>query len=179
MAEAVAGAPSLPRLLEDALVFAHRAVEEHEVLQKMLQTEPELLTAQLTFEDAAALEAAEGDWVRVTSRRGSIEVPVRVGGIERGRVFVPFHYGYWDDPEAGAALGKLIARDPSDPFMLAAVLSSATKTNIQALAKAAIGAASGTASPPASRVSPRTCPARSGPMCSTSCRPSSVRSSAA
>jgi AcrR family transcriptional regulator len=48
LAEAVAGAPTFGQLLEDALVFAHRAVEDHEVLQKMLQTEPELLTTQLT-----------------------------------------------------------------------------------------------------------------------------------
>src|SRR3954471_21263229 len=36
---AVAGAESFPALLERALLFAHRAIEEHEVLQKILQTE--------------------------------------------------------------------------------------------------------------------------------------------
>src|SRR4051812_15502985 len=61
----------------------------------------------MNAEDAAALRAAEGDWVRITSRRGSIEVPVRLGGIERGRVFVPFHYGYWDDPERARAANEL------------------------------------------------------------------------
>src|SRR4051812_12815170 len=61
----------------------------------------------MNAEDAAALRAAEGDWVRITSRRGSIEVPVRLGGIERGRVFVPFHYGYWDDPECARAANEL------------------------------------------------------------------------
>jgi AcrR family transcriptional regulator len=48
LANAVAGAPDFPSLLEEALLFAHRAVEEHEVLQKMLQTEPERLLPQLT-----------------------------------------------------------------------------------------------------------------------------------
>ena len=50
LAQAVSGAGDLPSLLEEALVFAHAAVESHEVLQKVLQTEPELLLAQLTVE---------------------------------------------------------------------------------------------------------------------------------
>jgi AcrR family transcriptional regulator len=48
--EAVSAAESFPELVEDALVFAHRAVEEHEVLQKILQTEPERLLPRLTLE---------------------------------------------------------------------------------------------------------------------------------
>jgi AcrR family transcriptional regulator len=50
LAEAVSGADSFGRLVEDALVFAHRAVEEHEVLQKILVTEPDRLLPQLTLE---------------------------------------------------------------------------------------------------------------------------------
>lgn len=48
LGEAVSGAPDLASMLEEALVFAHRAVEEHEVLQKVLQTEPEVLLPLLT-----------------------------------------------------------------------------------------------------------------------------------
>jgi AcrR family transcriptional regulator len=48
LADAVAGAPDFASLLEEALFFAHRAIEEHEVLQKVLQTEPERLLPQLT-----------------------------------------------------------------------------------------------------------------------------------
>jgi AcrR family transcriptional regulator len=55
LADAVATAPSFPELLEDALVFAHQAIEQHEVLQKMLETEPELLTTQLTVESGRLL----------------------------------------------------------------------------------------------------------------------------
>lgn len=55
LAEAVAGAGDLAGLLEEALVFAHRAVEEHEVLQKILQTEPELLLPQLTVDSPRVL----------------------------------------------------------------------------------------------------------------------------
>src|SRR4029077_17618620 len=43
LAEGVAGCPDFAGLLETALRFAHRAVEDHDVLQKILQTEPELL----------------------------------------------------------------------------------------------------------------------------------------
>jgi anaerobic selenocysteine-containing dehydrogenase len=53
-------------------------------------------------EDAAALEVCEGDRLVITSRRGSIEAPVRFRDIRRGSVFVPFHYGYW---ETGAGPG--------------------------------------------------------------------------
>ncbi|HSS09454.1 MAG TPA: TetR/AcrR family transcriptional regulator [Acidimicrobiales bacterium] len=48
LAEAVADAGDFARLLEDALMFAHRAIEEHAVLQKVLQTEPEKLLPHLT-----------------------------------------------------------------------------------------------------------------------------------
>src|SRR5256714_3077735 len=36
LAEAVAGAPDFAALVEEALVFAHRAIEQHEVLPKIL-----------------------------------------------------------------------------------------------------------------------------------------------
>jgi AcrR family transcriptional regulator len=55
LAEAVAGAPDFTHLLEEALMFAHQAVEEHEVLQKVLQTEPERLLPQLTVESERIL----------------------------------------------------------------------------------------------------------------------------
>lgn len=50
LAEAVAGTGDFADLLEEALLFAHEAVERHEVLQKVLQTEPERLLPTLTVE---------------------------------------------------------------------------------------------------------------------------------
>jgi anaerobic selenocysteine-containing dehydrogenase len=36
----------------------------------------------------------------VTSPRGRVVAPARIGGVRDGVVFVPFHYGYWDaDPD--------------------------------------------------------------------------------
>jgi anaerobic selenocysteine-containing dehydrogenase len=55
--------------------------------------------------DAAAVGIAEGDRVRIESRRGHVVVPARLGGIRRGAVFMPFHYGYWDVAD-GAGPGR-------------------------------------------------------------------------
>ncbi|HSN11491.1 MAG TPA: molybdopterin dinucleotide binding domain-containing protein, partial [Propionibacteriaceae bacterium] len=51
---------------------------------------------ELNPDDAERMGIGEGDLVRVTSRRGRIEVPVRICDIRPNTVFAPFHYGYWD-----------------------------------------------------------------------------------
>ena len=51
--------------------------------------------------DAADLGIREGDLVRVSSARGEIVVPARVGDVREGCVFAPFHYGYWDAGRSG------------------------------------------------------------------------------
>lgn len=56
LAEAVAEAPDLESVLVDGIVFAHRSIEEHEVLQRLLGTEAELLTPQLTMDTPVVLE---------------------------------------------------------------------------------------------------------------------------
>lgn len=56
---------------------------------------------------ALRLWVVDGDLVRVTSRRGAVEVPVRIGAIEDGHAFMPFHYGYWDKPEHAQAANEL------------------------------------------------------------------------
>ncbi|GHB15835.1 molybdopterin oxidoreductase family protein [Modicisalibacter luteus] len=54
---------------------------------------------QLNPQDAEALDIEEGDMVRVTSRRGKAMAPARVRDIRRGHVFMPFHFGYWDEKD--------------------------------------------------------------------------------
>ena len=51
---------------------------------------------ELSPVDAEPLGIAEGDWVRVESPRGSLEVRARVGNVMPGAVFAPFHCGAWD-----------------------------------------------------------------------------------
>ncbi|MEU0090627.1 nitrate reductase [Kribbella sp. NPDC006257] len=51
---------------------------------------------ELSVADAARLNVAEGDQVRVESARGSMVGPARIGNGRDGVVFVPFHFGYFD-----------------------------------------------------------------------------------
>jgi anaerobic selenocysteine-containing dehydrogenase len=62
---------------------------------------------QIAVEDASKLHIKEGDWIRITSRRGSIEAQAAVGDIEPGHVFLPFHFGYWDNPGRARAANEL------------------------------------------------------------------------
>lgn len=55
LTRAVAHHVDLAELLEETLLFAHRAVEEHAVLQKILETEPERLLPVLTTESSRLL----------------------------------------------------------------------------------------------------------------------------
>jgi hypothetical protein len=57
LAHVVEDAPDFASLLERALIHAHRAVAEHEVLQKVLDTEPERLLPQLS-QSAPLVQAA-------------------------------------------------------------------------------------------------------------------------
>ena len=54
---------------------------------------------EMSPKDASRFNLAQGDRVQVQSRRGSVEGTVRLGDIAEGHLFIPFHYGYWDDEE--------------------------------------------------------------------------------
>jgi anaerobic selenocysteine-containing dehydrogenase len=60
---------------------------------------------ELSPTDADAHGINEGDWVRLESPRGAVEVRARIGQVMPGAVFAPFHYGRWDPegllPDAG------------------------------------------------------------------------------
>lgn len=62
LAVAVMDAPDFPTLVEQALIHAHRAVAEHVVLQKVLETEPERLLPQLT-QSAPQVQAVLRDYL--------------------------------------------------------------------------------------------------------------------
>lgn len=67
---------------------------------------PELFI-EMNASDAAALGIEDAGWVELRSRRGRLEGKVRVGDIEQGRIFLPFHYGYWDEPGRMRAANEL------------------------------------------------------------------------
>jgi ferredoxin-nitrate reductase len=54
---------------------------------------------QISEEDAQKYGINHGDMVEVESRRGKVKGAAQVGDILPGLVFIPFHYGYWDDDE--------------------------------------------------------------------------------
>jgi anaerobic selenocysteine-containing dehydrogenase len=56
--------------------------------------------------DAASLGVGEGDMMRVESPRGHVEARARICNIAEGHVFVPFHYGYFDEPEGDRPNGR-------------------------------------------------------------------------
>jgi anaerobic selenocysteine-containing dehydrogenase len=62
---------------------------------------------QLASADAARHGIAEDDMVEVASRRGRVRARARIGGILDGHVFVPFHYGSWDDESRPRAANEL------------------------------------------------------------------------
>ena len=63
--------------------------------------------AQIAPDDARRLDVAEGDHLRLTSRRGTIVAPARIGGVAPGEVFVPFHYGSPDGQGHARAANEL------------------------------------------------------------------------
>ena len=75
---------------------------------------------EINADDACDLGISGGDLVRVESARGAIEVPARLTAIRRGTVFVPFHYGYWDqaqgsEPDGSARAANELTMTDWDP----------------------------------------------------------------
>jgi anaerobic selenocysteine-containing dehydrogenase len=82
--------------------------------------------------DAAARGIGPGDWVRVSSRVGAVEVPVRVTeSVMRGVVALPHGYGHGGEgirlhvaaEHAGASCNDLTDPAEIDPLSGNAVLS--------------------------------------------------------
>ncbi len=62
---------------------------------------------ELASGDAPALGVSDGDLVEVKSRRGHVVVPARIGGVEPGVVFIPWHYGDDGTDNAPTAANRL------------------------------------------------------------------------
>ena len=122
LAEAVADAPDFRTTLERALLFAHRAIREHEVLQKVLQTEPERLLPTLTIESQRVL-----GWIAafIEPLLGAIDLRPGVRPAEAAEYIARLVLSYigspgqWDltDPEQVALLVRteLLAGVLADP----------------------------------------------------------------
>jgi anaerobic selenocysteine-containing dehydrogenase len=73
---------------------------------------------EMARSDAANRGLTEGDLLEVATPRGRVEAKLRVSGIRPGVLFLPFHYGYWDEPaghepdgERGRAANELTLTD--------------------------------------------------------------------
>jgi anaerobic selenocysteine-containing dehydrogenase len=64
--------------------------------RELQEAAPEVF-AQINEADAERLGINEGETIEVASRRGGVRAPARLGGVKAGHVFIPFHYGYWDE----------------------------------------------------------------------------------
>jgi ferredoxin-nitrate reductase len=99
-------APETPDETYPYVLTTGRVIYQFHTRTKTART-PELHRAapevwvELHPDDARELRIHEGDEVEIESRRGRIVAPARLGTVRRGVVFVPFHYGYWDDGRAG------------------------------------------------------------------------------
>ncbi|GGL17840.1 molybdopterin oxidoreductase family protein [Deinococcus radiotolerans] len=62
---------------------------------------------QISAEDAQQYGIEQGDWILIESRRGLVIERARIGDIKPGLVFIPWHYGYWDDPSRPRAANEL------------------------------------------------------------------------
>ncbi|MEV6283881.1 molybdopterin oxidoreductase family protein [Kribbella sp. NPDC051770] len=70
---------------------------------------------ELSKRDADELGVAEGDKVRVESARGSMAGSARIGEGRDGVVFVPFHYGHWDNDTGDATAANEFTLTEWDP----------------------------------------------------------------
>jgi AcrR family transcriptional regulator len=107
--EEVHGATSLEEVLERGLLFARRAVRQHQVLQKVLQTEPDVLLPQLTLQSGRTIDAIAGFLVPYLRRHPVADgVDVHEAADFLARMILSYiaSPGHWDmsDPAQVAAL---------------------------------------------------------------------------
>ncbi|KAJ5849351.1 Nitrate reductase [Penicillium chrysogenum] len=70
---------------------------------------------QISNTDADSLHLVDGEMVVVKSRRGSLELPVAIGDISEGHVFIPFHFGYFDATDDRARAANELTHEQWDP----------------------------------------------------------------
>jgi AcrR family transcriptional regulator len=107
--EEVHGAASLEEVLERGLAFARRSLLEHEVLQKVLETEPDVLMPKLTVESNRTVGLIAGFLVPYLHEHGMAEgVEVHEAADFLARMLLSYisSPGHWDlgDPDQVATL---------------------------------------------------------------------------
>lgn len=75
-------------------------------VHRLNQAAPDVFV-EISKTDADQYDIQSGDMLEISTRRGKVEAPAKVGSILPGHLFIPFHYGYWDDPERKRAANEL------------------------------------------------------------------------
>jgi anaerobic selenocysteine-containing dehydrogenase len=105
-----------PYLLATGRTLYHFHTRTKTARAPQLQAAAPEVWVEICQADAEALELSEGDLVAVESRRGAMQGKVRICGIRDGVIFVPFHYGSWDQlagtPSGAANELTVTAWDP-------------------------------------------------------------------
>ncbi|MDR2820047.1 MAG: formate dehydrogenase subunit alpha [Desulfovibrio sp.] len=82
-----------PFILSTGRNFAHYHTATMSGVSETLAREGGEAYVEMHPEDAAAIHAEDGRLLRLTTRRGSITVSLRIReGMKKGTVFIPFHY---------------------------------------------------------------------------------------
>ena len=107
--EQVHGAESLEEVLERGIMFAHRSIVEHEVLQRVMQTEPEKLLPALTVESIRTGRASPASSFRTSHERGvaaGVDIDEAADFLARMVLSYMSRPGRWDldDPDQVAQL---------------------------------------------------------------------------
>ncbi len=120
--EQVRDASTLEEVMERGIVFAHRAIVEHEVLQLVLRTEPEKLLPALTVESNRIRDGIAAFLVPYLEQRGvseGVELDQASDFLARMLLSYMGQPGRWDleDPAQVARLvrAELLAGVVSDP----------------------------------------------------------------
>jgi len=116
-----------PLVLTTGRLYAHwHTLTRTAKCERLVKREPEPFV-EMHPDDAKRLGAAEGDRVQVSSRRGTIQVRMRLSdGVAPGMVFLPFHWGDLYAPENAAnyltisAIGR-VAKQPELKFCAVSV----------------------------------------------------------
>ena len=90
-----------------SVVFCAPGINDGKRLEAELNAAAPEVFLQISAADACELGVTEGDIIEAASRRGKVQGPVRIGDILPGHVFIPFHFGCWDNQNAQRAANEL------------------------------------------------------------------------
>jgi anaerobic selenocysteine-containing dehydrogenase len=90
--------PDYPYLLTTGRTLYHFHTRTKTGRTPQLQAAAPEVWVEMSAYDTDQLGWSEGDLLRVSTPRGSVEARLRISGIRSSTLFLPFHYGYWDTP---------------------------------------------------------------------------------